>query len=281
MKDYINKLIECFEGYINSENEAILNAKSNLYISLDDVDSELKLKAKVLSECSRDACISEPFDTDRENEMYHVDIRYNINQYLDTNFDTNDLELIYEAFGNGTNKKECYEFICNGYDMEIINNILNNKPRKVYAIDFDGTICEAKFPEIGKPNQKMINYVTELKQQGNYLILYTMREGKLLDDALEFCKKHGITFDAVNDNLEWHKEYYGNNPRKVYADYYVDDHSLLVPFIKEAKIKIHNALDTSDNDYDNAAMGYDQGWYAGETNAYSSCLDILDKMDLF
>lgn len=281
MEKYINKLIDAFDGYINSKNEVILNHKSNLFISLNDIDSELKLKAKVLSECSRDAFISEPFETDKFNEMYHIDIRYNINQYLDTNFDANDFELIYNAFGNGANKKACYEFICNGYDMEIINNVLNNKPRKVYAIDFDGTLCEENFPGIGNPNQKMIDYVIDLKKQGNYLILYTMREDGPLNEALEFCKIHGIPFDAVNDNLKWLKEYYGNNSRKVYADYYIDDHSLFVQMIKDAQSNIKNALDVSDHKYDTAAAGYDQGWYAGEGNAYSACLDLLNKIDLF
>jgi hypothetical protein len=53
-----------------------------------------------------------------------------------------------------------------------------------------------------------------------------MREGELLDEAVEWCRSHGLTFDAVNDNLPEVKARYGNNPRKVHADYYLDDHNL-------------------------------------------------------
>ena len=53
-----------------------------------------------------------------------------------------------------------------------------------------------------------------------------MREDELLDEALEWCAEHGIEFDAVNDNTEEQKEMYGNNPRKIYADIYIDDHNL-------------------------------------------------------
>lgn len=72
----------------------------------------------------------------------------------------------------------------------------------------------------------MIDWLIIQRQKGIKLILWTMREGKLLDEAVEWCRSHGLTFDAVNDNLAEVKARYGNNPRKVYADYYLDDHNL-------------------------------------------------------
>lgn len=95
----------------------------------------------------------------------------------------------------------------------------------IYAVDFDGTLCTENWPEIGEPNTALIRRLIALKAQGNELILWTMREGKTLEQAVAWCKRHGLTFDAVNDNIERLKEQYGNNPRKVFADVYIDDHN--------------------------------------------------------
>ena len=107
----------------------------------------------------------------------------------------------------------------------------------IYAVDFDGTLCESKFPLIGKPNIALIEFLKTEKQHGNRLILYTMREGIVLTEALDWCKKFGLTFDAVNDNLP--DQIYYENTRKVYADVYIDDHNAQygictqLPFISE------------------------------------------------
>lgn len=97
---------------------------------------------------------------------------------------------------------------------------------KTLAIDFDGTICNNKFPEIGDPRQEVIDALLKWKRAGNEVILWTCREGKLLDDALQWCKQHGLVFDAVNENTKNLKEYYGNDPRKVGAYWYVDDRAI-------------------------------------------------------
>ena len=97
----------------------------------------------------------------------------------------------------------------------------------IYAVDFDGTICENKWPEIGSPNIKLIEFLKSERYIGNKVILYTMREGNLLDAALRFCEEYGLEFDAVNDNLPEMKEFYGSNPRKIFANYYIDDHNAI------------------------------------------------------
>lgn len=95
----------------------------------------------------------------------------------------------------------------------------------IYAIDFDGTLCENKWPSIGRPNIKLIKFLQSEQEKGNKLILYTMREGEMLKQAVRWCKVHGLKFNAVNDNEEGLKEAFGNNPRKIYADVYIDDHN--------------------------------------------------------
>lgn len=93
----------------------------------------------------------------------------------------------------------------------------------VYAVDFDGTLCESVWPGIGAPNMALINHLINRKLQGNKIILWTCREGERLQEAVEWCKRYGLKFDAVNDNLQELKDEFGNNPRKIAADVYIDD----------------------------------------------------------
>lgn len=103
-----------------------------------------------------------------------------------------------------------------------------NRNFTIICVDFDGTLVENKWPEIGKPDTYLFAYLINCRKHGIKVILYTMREGKLLDDAVEFCKSQGLEFNAVNDNLPEIVEMYGQNSRKVYADFYLDDHSAVV-----------------------------------------------------
>lgn len=96
----------------------------------------------------------------------------------------------------------------------------------IYAVDFDGTLCENKWPEIGKPNLPLIRFLQEEQDRGNKVILWTMREGDLLDNALEWLMDEFLFCpDEINDNLPEMKRQYGNNPRKVFANVYIDDHN--------------------------------------------------------
>ncbi|MDO5352262.1 MAG: hypothetical protein Q4E81_05490 [Succinatimonas sp.] len=98
----------------------------------------------------------------------------------------------------------------------------------IYSFDFDGTLVENAFPDIGAPIKSIIDFAFKVKKQGHYIILNTMRGGNQLDEALDFCKSMGLEFDAVNDNLPHMKKFYKNNPRKIFANYYIDDHNLLM-----------------------------------------------------
>jgi hydroxymethylpyrimidine pyrophosphatase-like HAD family hydrolase len=96
----------------------------------------------------------------------------------------------------------------------------------IIAVDFDGTIVKHKYPSIGKEIPFAIKTLKLLQEKGHQIILWTYRSGKELDDAIQFCKKKGLTFHAVNSNFD--DEAYDNSySRKIYADVYIDDRNLL------------------------------------------------------
>lgn len=95
----------------------------------------------------------------------------------------------------------------------------------VYAIDFDGTIVENEWPHIGKVKAEVTGFIRQLQDIGDKWILWTMREGKRLDEAVAFLHSIGLKPDAVNDNLPDLCTAFGNNPRKVFANVYIDDHN--------------------------------------------------------
>lgn len=97
----------------------------------------------------------------------------------------------------------------------------------IVAVDFDGTIVSNAWPRIGIINQHTKDFILWLQKQGHTWILLTMREGEKLQEAVAFCKEHGLNPDYVNDNTKELIEQFGNNPRKIYADIYIDDH---IPF---------------------------------------------------
>lgn len=107
---------------------------------------------------------------------------------------------------------------------------------KTIAVDFDGTIVEDSFPDIGKPKQEIINWLKNSKEKGCKLILWTCRSNNIkvenkgaLDIAVTYCKEVlGLEFDAVNENLKEVKEKWDNDTRKVLADYYLDDKAITV-----------------------------------------------------
>ena len=94
------------------------------------------------------------------------------------------------------------------------------------AVDFDGTIVEHKYPAIGKTLLFAFETLKKLQEQRHQLILWTYRSGKELDEAVEFCRKNGIEFYAVNKNYP--EEVFDEKTvsRKIQADYYIDDRNI-------------------------------------------------------
>ena len=96
------------------------------------------------------------------------------------------------------------------------------------AVDFDGTIVEHKYPNIGKEKPFAIDTLRKLASEGHKIILWTAREGELLDDAIRFCKERGLVFYAVNsDTPEGALTFSGKaSTTKLVADIYIDDRNL-------------------------------------------------------
>jgi hypothetical protein len=93
------------------------------------------------------------------------------------------------------------------------------------AVDFDGTIVEHKYPEIGEELLFSIETLKELQRQQHLIILWTFRSGKELDEAVEYCSKRGLEFYAVNKNYPEEK-FDDSISRKINADLYIDDRNL-------------------------------------------------------
>lgn len=93
------------------------------------------------------------------------------------------------------------------------------------AVDFDGTIVENEYPQLGKPMLFAFETLKELQKRGFVLILWTVRTGELLEEAVEFCRQNGVEFYAVNRN---HPEEFPDpeTPRKLDVDVFIDDRNL-------------------------------------------------------
>lgn len=90
------------------------------------------------------------------------------------------------------------------------------------AVDFDGTIVEHAYPAIGKEMLFAFQTLKELNKLGANLILWTFRTGKELDEAVEYCRKNGVEFYAVNKNYP--EEVFDDTiSRKINADIFIDD----------------------------------------------------------
>ena len=96
----------------------------------------------------------------------------------------------------------------------------------VIAVDFDGTIVEHNYPQIGKERPFAIDTLIQLARDGHKLILWTAREGELLDDAVKFCRERGLTFYAVNSTTPDGALFQQRGSTKIVADLYIDDRNL-------------------------------------------------------
>ena len=93
------------------------------------------------------------------------------------------------------------------------------------AVDFDGTLVENRYPEIGKPMMFAFETLKKLQKEGHQIILWTYRSGEKLEEAVNFCKQKGITFYAVNKSYP-EEEYEEGISRKILADLFIDDRNI-------------------------------------------------------
>lgn len=99
----------------------------------------------------------------------------------------------------------------------------------IVAVDFDGTIVDHRFPKIGPAVPGAIDWLKQWQDLGIKIILYTMRSGEYLDQAVTFLRENEIVPWAVNNNPEQHT---WTSSRKVYAHCYVDDAAIGAPMIQ-------------------------------------------------
>ena len=96
----------------------------------------------------------------------------------------------------------------------------------IIAVDFDGTIVEHRYPAIGPELPFAIDTLKYLCAQRHKLILWTVREGELLDEAVAYCKSRGLVFYAINKNYPEEKPTHEGYSRKLQADLFIDDRNL-------------------------------------------------------
>jgi hypothetical protein len=95
----------------------------------------------------------------------------------------------------------------------------------IIAIDFDGTIVEDAYPNIGKPMIFAFETMKKLQSEGHRLILWTYRTDKKLQEAVDFCKQQGLEFYAINKSYP-EEEFDGKISRKINATFFVDDRNI-------------------------------------------------------
>ncbi len=98
----------------------------------------------------------------------------------------------------------------------------------IIAVDFDGTIVEHRYPSIGKAKPFAVETLIQLNRDGHKLILWTLREGALLKEALDWCESQGIRFYAVNSNYPDQSMVFDSDSKsaKISADLYIDDRNI-------------------------------------------------------
>lgn len=120
----VQKLMNCFpRSVINQNGEFIAHIMANEYFILHDCETELDIKCKILEWFSRGAYKTEPYGSKQKNDEFHKFMRDGINKFLETDFDSKDMEVIYTYLGNRCNHKRTLEFIKSGYDVQALKQM--------------------------------------------------------------------------------------------------------------------------------------------------------------
>lgn len=95
----------------------------------------------------------------------------------------------------------------------------------IIAVDFDGTIVRHRYPKIGEELPFATTTLKMLQRDGHRLILWTVREGELLEEAVDWCRSHGLEFYAINRDFPEEDSTGKGYSRKLKADLFIDDRS--------------------------------------------------------
>ena len=106
------------KSYIDENKELILD--ENINFSLDRINDKFDLCLKVVQYVSRFACKTQPYRNEWQNLMYRNKIRDAINKFLGTNFDEEEMLLIYTKLGNGCNERLASMFVATGFDIDLL-----------------------------------------------------------------------------------------------------------------------------------------------------------------
>ena len=95
------------------------------------------------------------------------------------------------------------------------------------AIDFDGTIVQDRYPEIGNERPFATQTIKMLMAEGHQFILWTVREGELLEEAVQWLRDRGIELYAVNkDYPDEDASKDRHYSRKLKVDLFIDDRNV-------------------------------------------------------
>lgn len=94
----------------------------------------------------------------------------------------------------------------------------------IIAVDFDGTIVEHEYPKIGRPIPFAIETLLQLQKEGHTLLMWSVRSGRLLQEAVDYCESKGLKFYAANKNHP--EEDAVKASRKLDAELFIDDRNL-------------------------------------------------------
>lgn len=96
----------------------------------------------------------------------------------------------------------------------------------IIAVDFDGTIVENAYPEIGAPIEDAAEALHFFKEEGHTIIINSCRAGIYADNMKQWLIDNDIPFDFINENDPKRTAQYGGDTRKISADVYIDDKNI-------------------------------------------------------
>jgi hypothetical protein len=90
----------------------------------------------------------------------------------------------------------------------------------IFAIDFDGTIVEHRFPKIGVELPHATEVIKLMQAVGHKIIIWTCRCEPFLAPMSAWLAERGVVPDAINSNVVAVQSF---AMPKVLADVYLDD----------------------------------------------------------
>lgn len=148
---------------------------------------------------------------------------------------------------------------------------LNKDDERLFlGVDFDGTIVEEAFPSIGKINHKVVELMALAKAKGHVVIVWTARSGKYEQEAREFLDDNNIPYNFINENPEDSFAQRGEQGRKLFCHYYIDDRAVHVSDIQKVfdilhkdevtkKAKLNWTFSLAEDECENNSKVFNQG----------------------